>query len=281
MRTEPSPPTGCYRLVDRGSDGHDGVREVFEPTSAAGSPWSDDLQHGGPVGAVLTRAMRLLPQAEPGRIARTTVEILGPVAMAPIEVTASVARPGRKIALLSAVASQRGPSGLRPVAQASAWWLRTLDSSDVVHTPDPQPPAPTRAEIDRGELGVPASWRRGFVGSLEWAVRTGIGRIDGPAMAWASMRYPLVEGDTGDELERTIAIADAASGVGSRLDPADWVFMNTELTVHLADAPTGAWTGLVAESWIGRDGVGLSQAVLHDLTRPVGRVAQTLLLERR
>ncbi|SKB05233.1 thioesterase family protein [Aeromicrobium choanae] len=275
MRTD-DVPVGCYELADRGQDEHGRVREVFAPTAAAGSPWSDDLQHGGPVGAVLTRSMRRLPQSVPGRIARTTVEILGPVLMAPIEVSASIARPGRKISLLSAVASQGG----RPVAQASAWWLRTADSTDVVHVPEAPIAAPTQQELDHGELGVPASWRRGFVGSLEWAVRTQIGRIDGPAVAWASMPYPLVAGEDDDELERSIAIADAASGVGSRLDPRDWVFMNTELTVHLADRPAGVWTGLVAESSIGRDGVGLSSAVLHDLTGPVGRVAQSLLLER-
>lgn len=275
MRTEDFP-TGCYELVERATDDRERVREVFAPTVAAGSPWSDDLQHGGPVGAVLTRSMRRLPQSGPGRIARTTVEILGPVLMAPLEVSASIVRPGRKICLLAAVASQGG----RPVARASAWWLRTADSTDVVHSPEARLAPPTRDELDLGERGVPASWRRGFVGSLRWAVRTQIGRIDGPAVAWASMPYPLVAGEDGDDLERCIAIADAASGVGSRLDPQDWVFMNTELSVHLAERPSGTWTGLVAESWIGRDGIGMGSAVLHDADRAVGRVTQSLLLER-
>lgn len=280
MRTEPTTHDGCYRLTD--TDASDGAaRETFAPSDAAIGPWSDELQHGGPVGALLTRAMRRLPHAAPGRITRTTVEILGPVAMAPIAVTARTERPGRKIELLSAVATQPGPTGPREVARATAWWLRTGDSADVVHEVEPRLDPPAAHEIERGELGVPESWRRGFVGSLRWAVRTDVGRIGGPAIAWASMPHPLVAGDEGDELERFVAISDAANGIGSRLDPFAWVFMNTELTVHLADAPSGPWVGLVAQSWIGADGIGLSQAVLHDLDRPVGRVAQSLLLERR
>nr|WP_255487556.1 thioesterase family protein [Aeromicrobium senzhongii] len=271
---------GCYRRIDHHRDEQSHVSEVFIPSAAAIGPWSNDHQHGGPVGALLTRSMRRLPHGAPGRIARTTVEILGPIAMAPIEVTARVVRPGRKVELLSAVAHQRSEAGTRPVAQASAWWLRTDESPEVVHSPEPRLAAPTDEELARGEEGVPASWRRGFVGSLRWAVRTRIGQIDGPAIAWASMPYPLVEGEDGDDLERCIAIADAANGVGSRLNPKDWVFMNTELTVHLAQPPAGEWTGMVAESWIGEDAVGMSSAVLSDLTGPVGRVAQSLLLER-
>ncbi|MCD9153860.1 thioesterase family protein [Aeromicrobium duanguangcaii] len=280
MRTDMQGFEGCYRRIDRQQDAQDHVSEVFVPSAAAIGPWSDELQHGGPVGALLTRSMRQLPHGAPGRIARTTVEILGPIAMAPIEVTARVVRPGRKIELLSAVAHQVSESGTRPVAQATAWWLRSDESVEVMHSPEPALAPPTDEELERGELGVPASWRRGFVGSLRWAVRTPIGRIDGPAIAWASMPYPLVEGEIGDDLERCVAIADAANGVGSRLNPRDWVFMNTELTVHLAQPPVGEWTGMVAESWIGGDAVGMSSAVLSDLTGPVGRVAQSLLLER-
>jgi hypothetical protein len=43
----------------------------------------------------------------------------------------------------------------------------------------------------------------------------------------------------------------------------------------------GEWTGIEAESSIGSDGIGLSQAVVHDAHGAVGRIAQSLLVTPR
>ncbi|HEX3649428.1 MAG TPA: thioesterase family protein, partial [Pseudonocardiaceae bacterium] len=67
----------------------------------------------------------------------------------------------------------------------------------------------------------------------------------------------------------------------SRLDLRQWLFINTELTVHLWRVPGGEWIGLDATSVLGPTGVGLATSTLHDAAGPVGRGAQALLVRPR
>jgi hypothetical protein len=69
--------------------------------------------------------------------------------------------------------------------------------------------------------------------------------------------------------------------VSSRLDIDRWLFINTDLTLHLHRQPTGEWFALDAETVIGPTGAGSTGSVLHDVTGPVGRGAQSLLVRPR
>ena len=63
---------GCYRSL--GTVDRDGTLEVFEPTVHTASGWGPNMQHGGPVSGLLTRAIER--HQRPGtRISRVTVEI--------------------------------------------------------------------------------------------------------------------------------------------------------------------------------------------------------------
>jgi hypothetical protein len=73
-------------------------------------------------------------------------------------------------------------------------------------------------------------------------------------------------------------VADSGNGVSSRMNPLEWLFINSELTVHLYREPAGEWVGLDATTAIGPDGVGSAFSVLHDSNGPVGRGAQALLV---
>lgn len=256
--------------------------ETFHPNRLAIGPWDERLQHGGPVGALLTRSMERLPSGVDGRIARLTVEILRPVTMSELRVGARVARPGRKVSLLEATMVQSGPDGSDVVvATARAWRLATSDTRAARHVPD-EPLAPVEDdELTDPDKKVAAALDRGFVAGLTWVVRSPIGDADGPTTAWARPNGDLVEGEPITDLERLVMIADCANGVGMRVDPTAWTFMNTDVTIHLHTAPRGEWVGLVAESRIGPDGVGTGAAFLHDAHGPVGRVAQALLVEAR
>jgi len=111
--------------------------EAFEPTPLAVGPWDDQLQHGGPVAALLTRAVDRLPSDVEGRIARLTVEILRPVTMGTMHVSARVSRPGRKVSLLESEVRQAGRDGEEVVvATARAWRLATSDTEKAHHVPD-------------------------------------------------------------------------------------------------------------------------------------------------
>ena len=51
----------------------------FVPSDFARGPWSPDALHGGPVAALIGRAVEACPSDEPMHVARLTVELLRPV----------------------------------------------------------------------------------------------------------------------------------------------------------------------------------------------------------
>lgn len=271
---------GLYVLLS--SEERDGERiEVFEATEHTSSPWGP-MQHGGPVAAMLTRAMdRLRPR--PGtRIARVTVDLLGPVPLGEVRVTARVARPGRRIELTQAVLEARTQDGgWRDYARGSAWRQATQATEDVLNHADQMQQPPATAATGLNDHVLPESWRiGGFVGAVDWRVgHRGTGQGD-PTTAWVNLACDLVEGEEPSEVERLVALADTANGIGARLDPTRFAFLNTEMTVHLHSPPVGPWYGLESETSVGPDGVGMSAAVIHTDSGPIGRVAQSVLVER-
>ena len=119
------------------------------------------------------------------RIGRITVEILGPVPLAPLTVEARVVRPGRSVELLEA--SLAGPDG--EVMRASAWRVAVerLGSSRIRRRP-----APTRAATATSSRPArrPATTRRWSTASCTAASSSPARRSSGCACA-----CPLVEGE--------------------------------------------------------------------------------------
>src|SRR5512137_2171748 len=91
----------------------------YRATGATVGPWSPRLQHAGPPSALLAHALERVAPRPGARIARLSVEILGPVEVAEMRVEAAVERPGKRIQLLSA----RAEVGGREVLRATAWQL--------------------------------------------------------------------------------------------------------------------------------------------------------------
>src|SRR5437764_8090114 len=109
---------------------------------------------------------------------------------------------------------------------------------------------------------------------MEWiSGGGGLGEI-GPGRMWGRQRVALVDGQKPTGLQRLMTVADSASGIGNRLDIAHWLFINTELTVHLWREPVGEWIGVDSDTTVGPTGVGTAASVLHDGDGPVGRTAQ-------
>ena len=73
-------------------------------------PWDARAQHGGPPSALLGRAIQRCGPRDDMVIARFTCEILRPIPVGEIQVQARLARPGRSVELLEAVASAGGVS---------------------------------------------------------------------------------------------------------------------------------------------------------------------------
>ncbi len=92
---------------------------------------------------------------------------------------------------------------------------------------------------------------------------------------------PLVADEPPSPLQRLFAVADSGSGVSNVLDPGRWLFINSELTVHLHREPAGEWVGLDAATLLGPDGVGTATSALHDRDGQVATGAQALLVRHR
>lgn len=245
----------------------------FRSTEHTVGPWSAQMQHMGPPSALLTRQLERCAPRDDVALSRITVEVLGPVPPVDVEVSAEVVRPGRTIELLGA----EMVAGGRPVARARGWRLAVADTADLaVGAGDPLPGPDQGSERD-----TPEGWVPGYLDALEWRWLRGHLSEPGPGTAWARLRVEVVAGEDPSPLQRLMAAADSANGVAARLDAREWLFLNTDLTVHLHRAPRGEWTGLDAETVLGPAGAGVCSAVLHDETGPVGRCAQILTVRHR
>lgn len=249
----------------------DGERLV--PSELTRGPWDPDAQHAGPP-AALGRAIERCEPREGGQVARVTLEILGPVPLAPLTASARVVRPGRSVELLEA--SLSAPDG--EVMHARAWRLITRPTDlDPRPAPDPPPPGPDRAQ----ERDFFPTGRPGYHTAMDSRFLRGAFLEPGPAMVWMRQRPALVAGEAPSPLERVLVVADAGNGVSAALDWRRYVFINTDLSVHLKRLPEGGWIGLDAVTWPEPHGIGLTDSVLWDEGGRLGRAVQTLLVRER
>ncbi|MFE3290033.1 thioesterase family protein [Rhodococcus sp. NPDC059234] len=252
--------------------------ERFATTALTVSTWADTMQHGAPPSALLVRALERCAPREDARLTRVVIEILGPVPLADIEVRSWVERPGKRVELVVAELWATGPDGTdRAVARGTAWRMQIADTAVVAHAGDPtMAPLSQTHEVDMGN----AFWGTGYVRTLDWRWIAEIGG-EGPGQVWTRPNPVLVEGESLTPIQRLFAVADVANGVGSKLDPSEWTYLNTDLTVHLFRVPQGEWVGIAAETSYGPDGVGMCAGVLHDESGPVGRINQTVQVRAR
>ncbi len=254
------------------------------PTELARGPWSPDALHGGPVAALLARAVESVPTEEPMHVARLTVELLRPVPLDRLSVSVSMARPGRKVQLVDA----RISSGDRDVAWGRALRIRLQPPDSRA---DGQPADSPVPDVDPDAPPGPGAGYRtpAPIGAYRAFHNTGAelqyvaGAFDqlGPATVWVRLAVPVVPGESPTPLQRVMAGADFGNGVSSELDFAHHVFINPDLTVYLHRPAVGEWVCLDASTAIGAPGVGVAQSALWDVRGPIGRSLQGLLVEPR
>ncbi len=244
----------------------------FRSTAATSGPWSEHAQHGGPPAALLGRALEGIDEGTARTIGRFTMDLLGPIPVADLTVTSSVLRPGRTVSLRQAELSDA--SG-RVVARAQGWAFPVSEDG----------PAGFGVPLEHGPSDghheePPASWARGYLDSVEWQWMEGAVTRPGPAVVWMRPLLPLVPGEEMTPLQRLLTCVDSASGASAALDPAEWSFMNTDLTVHVVRPPVGEWVCLRAETTLGPGAVGLAASEVYDERGLVARSAQALLVVR-
>jgi hypothetical protein len=241
------------------------------PTELTRGPWDPNAQHAGPPSALLARAIELCEPREDMRVGRVTVEILAPVPIAPLTLSAAVVRPGRGVEMLEA--SLAGPEG--DLVRARAWRLATADITADWEQDEP-PPGPEDASVlEFFATGETVGWHT----AMEIVFARGRFLEPGPATVWMRPRVALVEGEEFTPLQRVMVAADGGNGVSAPLDWSGFIFINTDLTVHLLRPPAGEWVCLDAVTHV--DGIGMTDTALWDERGRIGRAAQTLLVRAR
>lgn len=235
-------------------------------------PWDPRAQHAGPPAALLGGAMQAVVSSP---LVRVSLEILRPVPITTLTVSTEVVRPGRSVTLVEGVlADEDGPCLL-----GRAWGIRTADVDLDVPAPEPALPGPQEAgPVDFFDLGIDVGWHTGM--ELRFLAGEGFNAL-GPAVVWGRPRIDLVAGRDWHPVERALVLADAGNGASASADARDWMFINTELTLHLTRHPDADWIALDAHSVYEPHGVGAAFSTVHDQRGAIGRAAQSLFLGPR
>jgi hypothetical protein len=241
------------------------------PTAHARGPWDPGALHGGAPAALVGEAV----QEEGYLVARITFDFLAPVPLAPLTVTARTTKPGRNVQLAEAEVVADGATVLR----ARAMRLRR-ESVEL-------PPAATEAPPSGPQNGRPDPFpapaaAEGFhltAMEIRFVDETDFGL--GPALAWFRLTRPLIDDAPPSPLARALAAADFGNGISRTVDFEDYLFINTDLTVHLHREPAGEWVLLDARTRLEPNGAGLAQSALSDERGRIGIAAQSLFVAAR
>jgi hypothetical protein len=242
----------------------------YRATGHTAGPWDPAAQHAGPPSALVGGVIERCEPRDDLMVARVTCEILGPVPVGEVSVSARVARPGRSVELVEAVLRAGG----RDAMLARAWRIRRADAPPV---PSRDPAPPPRGDVP----GMPESLRSGYLGALDWRFVRGAFGSPGPATAWTRLLVDVVAGEAPTPLQRVLAVADSGNGISAELDWNRSWFINTELTLHVFREAAGEWVCLDATTAIAPNGAGLATSTLSDEGGPLGRAAQALLVGPR
>ena len=245
------------------------------PAELARGPWDPESLHGGAPAGLIAREIERVSGGDELFVARLSVEFLGPVPLAPLEVSTEVIRPGRRMQLVGAVLR----SGDRDVSRATAVSMRRTEEP-LTDSTDREPP-PAGPDGLATDTASPADYAPTFVDAFEQRWVTGGYAELGPAKIWMRLRGALVDDEEPSPLVRVVAAADFGNGVSSALDWSTHLFVNPDLSVYLDRPVEGEWVCLDARTRIDPHGTGNAESALYDTGGRVGRSLQSLYVDRR
>jgi hypothetical protein len=264
-----SVPSAAYPALDARS---------YRSSALTRGPWHPEHQHAGPPIALVCRALEQAAQVHGlAHISRLTANLLRPVPIANLVVEVITDYVGRNAGHFSAhlMAGDKDVGRFTALAQRESH----------VPLPDalpghPLPAAPLSPE-NSPEVHFPFAGRHvGYADLVE--TRAARGKIfNGPCAIWFRMRRPLLENESPSVYQRVAVAADSGNGISAILDFERYIFVNSDLTIHLLRRPVGEWVCLDARTYLGSNGCGLAESSLYDVEGLIGRATQSLAIRIR
>ena len=260
--------------------------EIFSPTPWAGSPWSDGLQHGGPVNALFALAAEEAAEEAGLRVVRLTVDLMRPVPRVPLALTWRFVRRGWRLANVEAALSQ--PEGGDPVCRASAVLL--APSHDWERQWQQTPPPPPGIETLEPVEFMPKSYRSQVPDGFHWSFEVRMGADEHGPAAWLTTSLDLLPGVPMTPLQRCAAVADLTFGLSGRslireqiadVDAWSVPMINTDTTIYWERPPVGRWFGFRNALLTDHEGIGVCEVDLADAEGRLGRSLQAMLANPR
>jgi hypothetical protein len=241
-------------------------------------PWHPEHQHAGPPIALVARQIERAASALGLlHVARLTANLLRPIPIAELAVAVQTDYAGRNAAHFSATLS----SGGKEIARFTALAQREAELA----IPDGLPNHPLVQAPKAPDASSPAKFPFGqsFTGYPDLVeCRTAEGTFfRGPCAIWFRLRRPLIEGEQPTAIERVAVAADSGNGISAILDFQRYVFVNSDLTIHLLRRPLGEWICIQAQTLLGAASSGIAEARIYDTLGLVGRSVQSLAVRRR
>ena len=245
---------------------------VFVGNDPARGPWSAGHCHAGPVTGLAARAAETA--VSPGKVmTRLTVDVLRPLPLDGLRVTAELTRETRTLATTRV--QVEALDGTICMTGTSMHLAR----KELGEVPTAQVPAPRFDEAEPGPSLLVGGLhdRPSFGQFIDVAYPPGVSRAPGPKAVW--MRVPaLLEGEAPSPIQSICPLADCGNGISWNAVPGVMGFMNTDLTLQIHREPVSDWMASTSVSHWQGNGVGMSQSVLFDTEGPVGVALQTLVL---
>jgi hypothetical protein len=251
--------------------------EGWLPTALSRGPWDPNSLHGGPVAALMTRAVEQMEAPIPARLARITVELLRPVPVTPLLVETALIRPGAKVSTVEVTLRLAHDLAVIAIARAQRIRVAAVEFPDGSQDEVPDFP-PDLSEIEHWPGAADVTFH---ANAVEHRFLRGSFSEVGPTFDWMRLAVPVVPGEVATGWQRAVACADFTNGISS-VAPFDGrsTFINPDLTVHLWREPVGEWIGSDAVTRTSADGIGLAETAMWDRSGRVGRGLQSLYLQR-
>jgi len=249
----------------------DGDRLVATPLCRG--PWDPGTCHGGPVAALVGRAVELHDPDPELFTVRCSLELVRPVPIAALTVECTTLRPGGRVRLIGVSVRHNDTEVTRAVALRVR---RTPEDLTDVPQRVEQLPHPDALPTHRG-----ADDDVGIMDALEVKAAEGEFWVPGPATYWFRVTTPLVDDEAITPLTRALIAADFGNGISNVLTTDTHVFINPDLTVHLHRLPEGEWIGNRAHTHLTAGAGARADADLFDTLSQFGRATQNLYVAGR